>query len=178
MARAPKKQIKHFILDVDGVFTDGASWYTSRGKVMKRFGPDDSDALHLIVPHLSVMTISGDMRGFAISKKRIADDMGLPLFKVSTFERVLWMKKRFNLDEVVYMGDGIFDAMVFNAVGYAIAPANASAAVKKHAHFVTRARGGEGAVAEAVLHLLETFFQKADLLNLRGRGGVWAKKKK
>ena len=37
--------MKNFILDVDGVMTTGQFFYTAGGKVMKVFGPDDSDAL-------------------------------------------------------------------------------------------------------------------------------------
>ena len=174
MARAPKKHtIKHLILDVDGVLPDGTFWYSSEGKVMKRFGPDDSDAIHLIKPHLEVLAISGDKLGFPITKKRVADDMGLSLFQVSTFERIAWITERYPLSEVAYMGDGIFDAMVFDKVGYAIAPANASKAVQAHADFVTHAKGGSGAVAEACFHLLERFFEKADILDLRIKGGAW-----
>ena len=39
---------KNFILDVDGVFTDGKFHYTSEGKTFKTFGDADSDALSLI----------------------------------------------------------------------------------------------------------------------------------
>ncbi len=177
MARATKKRISHLILDVDGVLTDGTFWYSSKGKVLKRFGPDDADAIHLIKPYLEVLAISGDKRGFPITKKRVADDMGLPLFQVSTFERANWIAKRFKPDEVVYMGDGIFDAMVFAKVGYAIAPANASAMVRAHADFVTQAGGGSGAVAEACFHLLELFFKMPDVLNFRIDGGEWATNK-
>jgi len=178
MAGASKKIIKYLILDVDGVLTDGTFWYSSKGKELKRFGPDDSDAIHLIRPYLEVLAISGDKRGFPITKKRVADDMGLPLFQVSTFERVAWITERYNLDEVCYMGDGIFDAMVFDKVGYGMAPANASAMVKKHADFVTKAKGGEGAVAEACFHLLEKFFKKPNALNLHIDGGAWAPQNK
>lgn len=177
MARTSKKQIKHLVLDVDGVLTDGTFWYSTEGKVLKRFGPDDADAILLIKPYLEVAAISGDKRGFGITQKRVEEDMKLPLFQVSTFERISWMKERWDLDEVAYMGDGIFDAMVFNEVGYAIAPANASAMVQAYADYVTQARGAEGAVAEACLHLMEIFFEKLDPLQLAIKGGVWGEKK-
>ena len=32
---------KVFILDVDGVLTDGCFYYSIDGKVLKKFGPDD-----------------------------------------------------------------------------------------------------------------------------------------
>ena len=177
MAKNSKKQIKHLVLDVDGVLTDGTFWYSTEGKVLKRFGPDDSDAIHLIKPFLEVVAVSGDKRGFGITKKRVEEDMKLPLFQVSTFERVSWMKEKWDLDEVAYMGDSFQDAMVFHKVGYAIAPANASPLIKAHADFVTQTKGGEGAVAEACFHLMEVFFEKPDLLNLAIKGGVWAEKK-
>ena len=175
MARTPGK-ITHLVLDVDGVLTDGAFWYSAEGKVMKRFGPDDSDAIELVRPHVEVVAVSGDKRGFAITKKRIEEDMKLPLFQVSTFERVEWIAEHYNPEEVAYMGDGIFDAMVFAKVGYAIAPSNANPNIKPYADFVTGAKGGEGAVAEAVWHLLEKFFTKPDPLNLHIKGGEWGTK--
>jgi 3-deoxy-D-manno-octulosonate 8-phosphate phosphatase (KDO 8-P phosphatase) len=61
------------------------------------------------------------------------------------------------------MGDGIFDSKIFGWVAYGIAPADAFYPAKNKASFVTRARGGEGAVAEACIHIAEKFFGK-DLL--------------
>lgn len=173
-----KKIIKYFIIDVDGVFTDGKFYYTTEGKVMKRFGPEDHDGLLLLKDKLYIHTITGDKRGFSITKKRIADDMGLPLDLVSTFERVVWLKQRFNLKKTIYMGDSIYDPLVFTEVAYSIAPANAFFKTKEAANFVTNAKGGEGAVAEASIHILEKFFHLPfDLkrLNLSKGSGVWNK---
>jgi 3-deoxy-D-manno-octulosonate 8-phosphate phosphatase (KDO 8-P phosphatase) len=169
---------KVLILDVDGVFTDGKYYYTEEGKIMKKFGPDDNDALTLLKDKLQIITISGDKKGFPITKKRIADDMKLPLEQVSTFERIEWIKKRFSPQEVIYMGDGIFDPLVFRSVGYSIAPENAFFKTKEAADFVTNAKGGEGAVAEAILHILETFFKPFDLFSHNFSQGSGALKKK
>ena len=38
---------KYFVLDVDGVMTDGKFYYSTEGKILKAFGPDDHDALIL-----------------------------------------------------------------------------------------------------------------------------------
>ena len=67
-----------FILDVDGVLTDGTFYYSEQGKIMKRFGADDSDALSLLVPFLEVRFVTGDKRGFGITSKRIVEDMKMP----------------------------------------------------------------------------------------------------
>lgn len=152
--------MKYFVLDVDGVFTTGQFLYTENGKFAKVFGPHDSDGITLIKPHLQIATITADHRGFNITKKRIQDDMGLPLELVKEEDRLEWFKKNFNLSETIFMGDGIFDARIFNHVGYSVAPNNAFYLAKEKANFVTRHNAGEGAVAEACLHILEKFFEK------------------
>ncbi|MBF0372118.1 MAG: HAD hydrolase family protein [Alphaproteobacteria bacterium] len=154
------------ILDVDGVLTDGAIYYSETGKVLKRFGPDDNDAIQILRPHLHVHVISGDKRGFPITKRRI-DDMKLPLDLVSTLHRVDWIAERWPLDKVIYMGDGIFDAVVFRQVGYSIAPADADPIAKRFANHVTQRSGGNRAVAEACLHVLDMFFEPFDLFRYR-----------
>lgn len=170
---------KIFILDVDGVFTDGKFYYTVDGKVAKRFGPEDNDGLSLLKGKIEFRAVSGDKNGFAITKRRIEQDMKMQLDQVSTFERIDWIKERYNPQEVIYMGDGIYDPLVFREVAYSIAPANAFYTTKKHANFVTKARGGEGAVAEACLHILDMFFEPFDLFshNFSGGSASWEKLK-
>ena len=150
---------KVFILDTDGVITTGQFFYTAEGKAMKVFGPDDNDALSLLKPYLETRFVTGDKKGYPISKKRISDDMKFQLDLVSTIHRVEWIKKRYNLAEVIYMGDGIFDHYVMQRVGYSIAPANADKLTASQANYVTKRSGGDRAVAEACLHILEEFFE-------------------
>src|SRR3990167_186434 len=146
------------ILDVDGVMTTGQFLYTTQGKAIKIFGPDDNDGLSLLKPHLEIRFITGDKKGFPVSKKRIVDDMGFSLDLVSTIHRLDWIAERFNIKKVIYMGDGIFDHYVMKKVGYSIAPANADKLAKQHADFITERSGGDRSVAEACLHILEKFF--------------------
>lgn len=125
---------------------------------MKIFGPDDNDGLSLLKNNIEIRFITGDKKGFPISKKRIVDDMKYPLDIVSTIRRIEWIKERYPLDKVIYMGDGIFDHYVMREVGYAIAPANADRLAKQHADYVTERKGGDRAVAEACLHIMAKFF--------------------
>lgn len=149
-------KFKNFILDVDGVFTDGKFNYSSQGKVLKTFGDADSDALSLLTKYFHIEMITGDKRGYDISEKRIQTDMKYTLSLVSTFDRASWIASKFNLTETIYMGDGIYDSLVFDKVGYGISPSNAFFKTKEKANFVTNAKGGEGAVAEACVHILES----------------------
>ncbi|MBO98507.1 MAG: phosphatase [Flavobacteriales bacterium] len=149
---------KVLILDVDGIMTTGQFIYSKEGKVMKIFGPDDSDALNLLKPYMEIRFVTADERGLPISKKRITDDMGYQLDLVGTLQRVDWIKERFNLKEVIYMGDGIFDHYVMREVGYSIATSNSDNNAKDSASYITERCGGDRAVAEACLHILQVFF--------------------
>ena len=151
---------KVFIIDVDGVLTDGKMYYTAEGKYMKAFSVDDHDALKMLMPHIEIIVISGDKAGREIAMKRVYDDMNLPFFIRGVTERLDWIKSEFNPKEVVYMGDGIFDNKVFEEVGYAITVNNAFDHVKESADYITKRNGGDRAVAESCLHLLERFFSE------------------
>jgi 3-deoxy-D-manno-octulosonate 8-phosphate phosphatase (KDO 8-P phosphatase) len=156
------KPFQSFILDVDGVLTTGHFLYTADGKAMKIFGPDDNDALSLLSPYLEIRFVTGDRKGLDITHKRVVDDMKYPLDLVSTIRRVEWIKERYPVQNVIYMGDGIFDHYVMKKVGYAIATANADPLARASAHYVTERKGGDRAVAEACLHILEKFFRPYD----------------
>jgi 3-deoxy-D-manno-octulosonate 8-phosphate phosphatase (KDO 8-P phosphatase) len=151
-----------FVLDVDGVLTNGNFLYTESGKFAKSFGADDHDALNLLRPFINIRFITGDRRGFEISARRVIEDMKFALDLVSTVKRMQWIRERYDPASVIYMGDGIFDHYVMQEVGYAIAPANADPNAKRCADFVTIRSGGDRAVAEACLHILERFYKPFD----------------
>jgi len=160
-----KKRIrkpKVFFIDVDGVMTTGHILYTEKGKTMKIFGPDDHDGLSLLKNFIEIRFVTGDKSGLNISKRRIVRDMKFPLDLVSTIKRSEWMSKNYDLKDVIYMGDGIFDHYVFSKVGYSIATANSDPLAKKTAKYVTKRSGGDRAVAEACLHILSKFFERYD----------------
>lgn len=154
--------MKVLILDVDGVLTNGQFIYSNEGKMFKIFGPDDNDAISLLSNFLEVRCITGDRKGFEISKKRVVDDMHLRLDLVSTINRIDWIGERYSLNEVIYMGDGIFDHYVMRKVGYSIAPQNADKNAIQSADFITSRSGADRAVAEACLHIMEKFFESYD----------------
>lgn len=154
------KMFKKIVFDVDGVFTTGQFLYTEAGKFAKIFGPHDNDGIKLIRQYLEVEAISADKRGFDITKKRIGSDMGIKLSLVSEEERVKYFMKEKDMDKIIYMGDGLHDIPIFKMVGYSIAPANAFYLTRESANFVTTSRSGEGAVAEACLHVVKHLLHK------------------
>jgi len=153
-----KNKPKYLIVDVDGVMTTGHFIYSSKGKEYKIFGPDDNDALSLLKEYMTIIFVTGDKKGFSISKKRIVDHMNFELKLVSTTKRIHWIKEEYNPKDIIYIGDGIFDHYVMQEVFYSIAPHNADQNAKKYANFITKRSGGDRAVAEACIHILKKFF--------------------
>lgn len=149
--------IKDFVLDVDGVMTDGGFYYDAQGKRLKKFGPDDSDALGQLKSKVNIHFISADRRGLEISKKRIEDDMGYELQLVEADSRLDWLSSRYQLDQTVFMADGFMDAPALKAAAIGICPANASAVAKSVANHITPSAGGNRAVSEACIFLSKYF---------------------
>ena len=104
--------------------------------------------------------------------------MKFKLDLVSTIKRINWIENNYNSDEVIYMGDGIFDHYVMKNVGYSIAPNNADPNAKKYANYITKRTGGNRAVAEACIHILDKFFEPYDPEKIPKTGakfsGEWA----
>ena len=123
---------------------------------------------------MRVVFITGDKRGFPISKRRVVDEMGFELHLVSTHERISWIVQNMDPRETIYMGDGIFDVPVFEAVGYSICPSDAFLHTRKQASFVTEHAGGNRAVAEACLHILSKFFGEKEI-KPNTNYGIWKK---
>ena len=90
--------------------------------------------------------------------------------KVKDFEQIL-ADEGLEASEVVYIGDDLPDIAVLKRVGFSAAPANAIEPVKYCVHYVTRAKGGDGAVREVVDILLRTSGKWEEILeDLDGAG--------
>jgi 3-deoxy-D-manno-octulosonate 8-phosphate phosphatase (KDO 8-P phosphatase) len=147
--------ITNFILDVDGVLTDGKIYVNNTGKFFKVFGAHDHDGLKIIKNNVLVEFVSADDTGSFLSKKRIVEHMKYKLTILGEDERLKWLRDNFDLSKVAYMGDGIYDAEIFTQVAISIAPSNARIEAKKCATYVTPSKSSEGAVLDACLYLKE-----------------------
>ncbi|MHC4780569.1 MAG: KdsC family phosphatase, partial [Planctomycetota bacterium] len=74
-------------------------------------------------------------------------------------------KYSLGLFEVACIGDDFIDLSIMRQVGFSFAVANAREAVKEFAHFVTEAKGGEGAVSEAVMKILKSQGRYDDIIS-------------
>jgi 3-deoxy-D-manno-octulosonate 8-phosphate phosphatase (KDO 8-P phosphatase) len=80
---------------------------------------------------------------------KVAEVIGGILPKESVLEG---LKSRYKVSEkqICFIGDDLIDIGLMEKVGLAVAPADAPAIVKKSADYITKNKGGEGAVREIV----------------------------
>jgi len=149
----------NFVLDVDGVLSTGQFLYSNDGKTHKIFGPHDADGLKFIKDDINISFISGDKRGFPISEKRV-HDMGFKIALVTEQDRYNYIKETFGFEDLIYMGDGIFDVDVLRECKFGIVPAGARREATLVADHVTPSRAGEGAVCDACLEIGHEFLNK------------------
>lgn len=150
------KKIKIFLMDVDGVLTDGKMYYLpgrDSGMVeFKAFHALDGIGLRLL-NQFGIITGVITGRESPGTEER-AKDLGMSyayqgfLSKVDPLERIL-ADTGLAPENVAYMGDDWTDIPVLKRAGLACAPANALDEVKAAAQLVTSKEGGMGAVREA-----------------------------
>lgn len=148
--------IRLLILDVDGVLTTGALPYGGDTE-LKVFCVQDGGAIGLWRAGGGAVAVISGRESPAVAGR--ARDLGIDYVvqgaddKLPAFEAVC-RDARVAEAEVSFVGDDLLDLAPMRRCGYPIAPANAIPLVKRAARHVTRRRGGEGAVAEAIERLL------------------------
>jgi 3-deoxy-D-manno-octulosonate 8-phosphate phosphatase (KDO 8-P phosphatase) len=155
------KQIQVLLMDVDGTLARGV-WLQSQadGTAVELKAFDPHDGLGLVLARMA-----GIRTGFITGRESAAllqraQEMQMEFIyqkqskKLPAYEEIL---KKAGVAEsaVAYIGDDLPDIPVMRRVGFAAAVADAAPEVKRAAHFVTKSRGGEGAVREVVEVILK-----------------------
>jgi 3-deoxy-D-manno-octulosonate 8-phosphate phosphatase (KDO 8-P phosphatase) len=153
-------------MDCDGVLTDGRIWIVDADD-QKTFNTRDGLGLELLHrAGLSSGIISG-RESSAVQQR--AEALGVLFIyqavenKVAAFESIL-AKAAIKPSEVAYIGDDLNDIPLLRRSELAIAVANATEETKQHAHYVTRAAGGDGAVRETIELILKAQNRWDDLV--------------
>ena len=150
-------RIRVLVLDVDGVLTDGGLVYGPSGEETKRFFVQDGLAVAAAQrAGLLVAVISG--RASAAVTRRLSE-LGISEVHQGVSDKAAALETLMSHlgvrpAEVAVMGDDLPDLALMQRAGLALAPANAVAEVRRAAHWVSRRRGGDGAVRDAVELLL------------------------
>ena len=149
--QAKLKKIKMLILDVDGVMTDGRIIMDDSGREIKFFDVRDGHGLKMIQRYgITIALLTGRKSKVVLHR---ANDLGIKevyqgaLNKKDVLGKIL-KKHGLPASSIAYLGDDIVDIPVLKQVGFSAAVADALDVVKKSVDYVTKCRGGRGAVRE------------------------------
>lgn len=154
--------IRLFLMDCDGVLTDGSLYFTERdGKVIeatKVFHIHDGQGMRLASQAGLKLGIISGRTSAALAER--AREMGVDHLhqgisdKLNVYER---LKKAEGLKDpqIAYIGDDLPDLPPMRQAGLSIAVADAVNEIRDCAHYVTAKCGGRGAVREAIELILK-----------------------
>tara|TARA_R110002049_G_scaffold251627_3_gene426019 strand:+ start:1145 stop:1702 length:558 start_codon:yes stop_codon:yes gene_type:complete len=149
--KAALKKVNTFILDIDGVLTNGTVLVLPDGEQVRQFNIKDGYALQLAVKlgyHIEI--ISG---GTSESVRLRLNGLGIEHVnlackdKMAVFNRCI---KQHGLtpENILYVGDDIPDYEVMKAVGIACSPFDAAEEIKSISHYVSPKGGGQGCIRD------------------------------
>jgi 3-deoxy-D-manno-octulosonate 8-phosphate phosphatase (KDO 8-P phosphatase) len=162
------QRVRLLVLDVDGVLTDGRIVLDETGRELKFFDVQDGHGLRMAqrAEDFRIALLTAQESPIVL---RRAEELGIAevvqgaMQKLPAFERLL-SKLDVPFDACAYMGDDVVDLPVLRRVILPIAPANAVPEVIREVSLVTAARGGRGAVREALVRILTAQRKWADLM--------------
>ncbi|MFC3913729.1 3-deoxy-manno-octulosonate-8-phosphatase KdsC [Pseudaeromonas sharmana] len=152
------RRIRLLVCDVDGVLSDGRIYMGNQGEELKAFHTKDGFGLKAVRElGIEVAIITG--RNSRIVSDRMAA-LGIEHLyqgqgdKLPAFEDLL-DKLGLDATQAAYIGDDVIDIPVMQSCALGIAVADAHPLVLRAADYITRMRGGEGAVREVCDLLLQ-----------------------
>lgn len=140
---------KLLLIDVDGVLTDGAVYYSAAGEVLKKFNYKDRvGILRLREQGINILVITPEadqVLKIAVEKLGITDIVS------GDKERIIAdIKEQYSLDytQIACLFNDLSRLELFKQVGLSLAVKNASPGLRQGVDFVLATKGGEGAILE------------------------------
>jgi len=143
------KKVRLVILDIDGIMTDGKKYYGIDGiPFAKTYCDKDFTAIkRMRGSGVSVCFLSGDERvNKAMAKNRNIDFYSARGKNKADFLPELSKKYNTSKEEMVYIGDDLFDIPIMKEVKYSFCPSDSPDVVKNECIVLDR-EGGQNLVA-------------------------------
>lgn len=147
------KDVSTFVLDVDGVLTDGTVYVFDSGEQVRRMSIKDGYALQLAVKNgYNVLVVSGGNSPAVVERlSRLGiTDVHMGVLDKRSFLLDYMQQRGLTPHQVLYMGDDVPDIAAMAESGLPCAPADAAEEVKKMARYVASRNGGRGCVREVI----------------------------
>jgi N-acylneuraminate cytidylyltransferase len=139
------------VVDVDGTLTDAGMYYAADGEALKKFNTRDAKGLELVRKlgvEVAFMTTENSPIVLARAKKLGIEHCFTGVADKRSLLTELCATLAIPLERVAYVGDDVNDMEAMQAVGLRACPADAVAAIKATAHYISPSVGGSGAVRD------------------------------
>lgn len=152
------KNIKAFVFDVDGVFTDGSVYLMPDGSMCRTMNVLDGYAVVKARKYnypICVITGGDDpMVRNRINYLGITDYYAKIGNKLEKFEE---FKQKYNLqnEEILTMGDDLPDMAMMKISGISACPENSVAEIKLMSDYISPIQGGKGAVRDVIEQVMK-----------------------
>ena len=145
------RNVSVLIMDVDGVLTDAGMYYSESGDELKKFNTRDGHGITLL--HAAGVRTAIVTRERTAIVTRRAQKLKIEECHQGVLDKLPVVKDllaRHGLSpaQACYIGDDVGDLEAMRHVAIPVAVADAMPAIKRIAKYVTKKRGGDGAVRE------------------------------
>lgn len=141
-------EIKLFITDIDGVWTDGSMYYSTTGEELKRFNTYDSAGVlfaRLLNKQVAIITGENTETVLKRANKLQIEHVFTGISNKVEVAQKLINKLGISWDEVAFIGDDINDYQLLVKAGVSACPLQAPSYIKKIVDEVLTVKGGDGA---------------------------------
>lgn len=155
--KAAFQPIKAFVLDVDGVLTDGSILVTNTGEEHRMMNTKDGYAIqHAVKQGYFVFVITGGKsEGVALRMQRLgAQEIHLGIHDKKALLASLILRYGLLPEQLVYMGDDLPDLHAMPLAALIACPADAVPEIKAIAHYHSPFAGGKGCVRDLIEQIL------------------------
>ena len=162
-----------FIVDCDGILTDGRHYYDKNKKCMKSYGSYDKEALRFITDYCNddIIFVSDDKAGWQIThtrlyhlKNNIENSYRITFGQYSPEYRYELVKKAINkedifkfIDNVVFIGDSLSDVKAMSLATWVGTTANAPEFIDEFVDYKSKYEGGKGGFADIVFNYYKNY---------------------
>lgn len=152
------QSVNCFILDVDGVLTDGSLTLLPSGEQVRKMNIRDGYALQAAVKAgYKIAVISG---GKSESVKDRLNGLGVRDIYLGVNDKLVKFEELVSMydlkaENILYMGDDLPDFEVMKKCGIATCPADAAHEIKSISMYVSDKKGGDGCVRDVIEQVMK-----------------------
>ena len=149
--------IQILVMDVDGTLTDGKLYYNENGESMKAFNVKDGYGIVRFIQAGGIpVIITGRQSGIVEQRCKELGIKEVYQGVADKLDKLKMIETKFNAssDQIAYIGDDLTDLECIKYCGYSACPQDAVEEIKCIVDYVSKCKGGHGAVREIIDHCI------------------------